>query len=369
MTKTSPDNETLADVRQQIDAIDQQIQHLLNERARCAQKVAEIKGRLSDQAPVFYRPEREAQVLRGVMARNEGPLPDHEVARLFREIMSVCLALEQPLQVAFLGPGGSFTAQAVNKHFGHSVVMCAQDSLEDVFRETLSGNVDYGVVPIESADGGIPDHALDLLGRYGLKICGEVELQTHQHLLVPEERQLDDAQIETVLGSRAALERCRDWLDRHCPSARRQVIESGSEAVLQLQQDEASVLVGSESCADLYNLVSIRRNVETPAPNAMRYLVISRESVPASGQDKTSLIIMSHDNAGALSTLLEPFRRHGISLTRIESRAGDSQPWETQFYIDFEGHEQSPEISNLLTDLEQLPVEIKRLGSYPKAVL
>ncbi len=285
MSAQQTQEQALKTVRDQIDSIDREIHRLLNERARCAQRVAEIKSHFDSDDAVFYRPEREAQVLRRVMARNEGPLPDAEVARLFREIMSVCLALEQPLDVVFLGPEATFTQQAAQKHFGHSVRCAALDSLEAVFRDVEAGRAHYGVVPIENVADGMISHTLDLFSRFNVSICGEVEWRSHR------------------------------------------------------------------------------------SDNTARFLVIGRQHVGPSGDDKTSILLMVHDRPGALYELLEPFRRRDISLTRIESRASSQSRWDTLFYVDFEGHADEAAIAELLAELQSSSVELKLLGSYPKAVL
>ncbi|MBA4502500.1 chorismate mutase [Marinobacterium marinum] len=278
-------------LRDQIDAVDRRIHQLLNERARLAQQVADVKERYrrGDEVPAFYRPEREAQVLRAVMARNEGPLADATVARLFREIMSVCLALEEPLKVVFLGPEGTFTQQAAQKHFGQAAECHALAGLEQVFTAVQQGEAHYAVVPIESEDAGLIRHTLDLFRRFDLYICGEVELS-------PE----------------AAASR----LNR-CP----------------------------------------------------RYLVIGRDAIGPSGEDKTSLLLICQDEAGALHELLAPFHRRQISLTRLETRSSGEHDWKTLFYVDFEGHFGEARVVELLDELSGLQVEVKHLGSYPKAVL
>lgn len=278
-------------LRDRIDSVDRQIHQLLNDRARLAQQVAEVKQRYreGDELPVFYRPEREAQVLRAVMARNEGPLDDATVARLFREVMSVCLALEEPLEVVFLGPEGTFTQQAAQKHFGQAARLQALDRLEQVFGAVEQGQAHYAVVPIETEDTGLIRHTLDLFRRFNLYICGEVEL-------TPE-----------LAASHV----------HRCP----------------------------------------------------RYLVIGRDAVGPSGEDKTSLLLVCRDEPGALHELLSPFHRRRISLTRLETRSSGEDDWNMLFYIDFEGHISDPQVAELLAELGQLQVEVKHLGSYPKAVL
>jgi len=355
-------------VRDRIDRVDREIQRLLNERARCAQEVAEIKSRYDNRDAFFYRPEREAQVLRRVMARNEGPLPDQEVARLFREIMSVCLALEQPLEVVFLGPEATFTQQAALKHFGHSVRCASVDSLEAVFRDVESGHANYGVVPIENAADGMISHTLDLFSRFNVNICGEVELRTHQHLLMREAA--EPATLSAIYAHPFALNQCRTWLDTHCPDAARIAVGSNAEAARQVQGAEGvTAAIGGDIAADLFRLDIAQANIEDQPDNTTRYLVIGRQEVGPSGQDKTSILLMVHDRPGVLYELLEPFRKRSISLTRVESRAAPQSQWDMLFYLDFEGHSDDEAVQQVLAELESGSVELKLLGSYPKAVL
>lgn len=357
----------LGKVRDRIDEIDGEIHRLLNERARCAQSVADIKTQGGTQEAVFYRPEREAQVLRKVMSRNEGPLPDQEVARLFREVMSVCLALEQPLYVVFLGPEANFTQQAALKHFGQSARCKALDSLEAVFRDVEAGHADFGVVPIENAEAGVVNHALDLFSRFTLTICGEVELSTHQHLLMSNPADLD--QLDVIYAHPFAFSQCRHWLEARCPAIKCVEVESNAEAARKAAESNTAAAIGGDVSADLFGLRLAQSNIEDQPDNRTRYLVIGRQSVGASGQDKTSILLMAHDRPGALYELLESFRKRNISLTRVESRAAPQSAWDMLFYLDFEGHADSPEVAELLRELESGSVELKRLGSYPKAVL
>lgn len=352
-------------LRQQIDSIDKQMHELLNRRAACAQQVAEVKLKhQGTQDAVFYRPEREAQVLRAVMERNPGPLPDKEVARLFREIMSVCLALEEPMKVAFLGPKGTFTQQAAHKHFGHAAQALPLNSLDQVFREVTAGNAHYGVVPIENSTEGVVSHTLDLFRQYDLQICGEVELPVHQHLL----RKLgDNGDIERIYAHPQAFAQCSGWLEREYPAAERIEVSCNAEAARRVAADaRGSGALATDSAADLHDLQLVDRNVEDQPDNVARFLIIGAQDVGASGVDKTSILISTHHEPGALYELLEPFKRNQISLTRIETRSVGSS---CLFYIDFEGHCTDDKIRPVLRELESGSVELKLLGSYPRCVL
>jgi chorismate mutase/prephenate dehydratase len=358
---------SLADVRRRIDAVDAQIHALLNERARLAQRVGLSKnteGRTVD----FYRPEREAQVLRMALERNEGPLRDEEIVRLFREIMSACLAQQEPLKVGFLGPEGTFTQTAVLKHFGHSVRALALGTIEEVFHEVEAGNADFGVVPIENSTEGTVNHTLDRLMTSPLKICGEVELRIHQHLM----GRMDSLErIERICSHQQSLAQCRGWLDEHLPDAERVPVASNAEAARRARDERGTAAIAGETAAEVYGLKVLVAEIEDRADNTTRFLVLGRKLFAPSGQDRTTLLFsMSHTDApGTLFRVLEPLAKHRISMTRIESRPSHKRKWDYVFFIDIEGHASEPRIARALAALEKRTSLFRVLGSYPRAVL
>jgi chorismate mutase/prephenate dehydratase len=355
-------------LRDQIDSIDQQIHLLLNKRAMCAQNVAEVKEQFQgEEVAVFYRPEREAQVLKRVMDRNEGPLADKEVARLFREIMSVCLALEKPMRVSFLGPEGTFTQQAALKHFGLSAESAPMATLDQVFREVEAGAAHYGVVPIENSSEGMATHTLDLFKRFSLRICGELELKIHHHLLTQENT--DSEQVNRIYAHQESFAQCRSWLDANYPQAEHITVSSNAEGARLAAKEVGTAAIAGDMAVELYSLQVLERNIEDQPDNSTRFLIVGDQDVGPSGDDKTSILMSAHDKPGVLYTLLEPFHRHGISLTRIETRPAKQGGWSYMFYIDFEGHVEEENVRDVLAELESNSVELKLLGSYPKAVL
>lgn len=353
-------------LRNQIDSLDQQIHKLINERAQCAQQVAVVKEKYANGQQIqFYRPEREAQVLRKVMDRNQGPIGDEDMARLFREIMSVCLALEEPLKVAFLGPEGTFTQAAAIKHFGHSANCITQGSIADVFREVEAGAVNYGVVPVENSTEGVVTHTLDCFVESPLQICGEVALRIHHHLLVREQ----GVKIERIYSHPQSLAQCRQWLDTHYPNVERVPVSSNAEAARRVSQEESAAAIAGDSAAELYGLEKQSATIEDMPDNTTRFLIMGREKTEASGADKTSIMVSSRNQPGALYHALEPFHKAGISLTRIETRPSRSGAWNYVFFIDFEGHVHDSQIEAVLDEVGKGASELKLLGSYPKAVL
>ncbi len=359
---------TLDEIRQRIDSLDEQIQQLISARARCAQQVAEVKKAEDPNATLFYRPEREAQVLQKVMARNEGPLDPEEMARLFREIMSACLALEHPMRIAFLGPAGTFTQTAALKHFGHSVQTVPIATIDEVFREVEAGAVNYGVVPVENSTEGVVTHTADSFITSTVRIIGEVQLRIHHHLLVSDGTKAEA--ISRIYSHQQSLAQCRKWLDAHYPKAERVAVASNAEAARRIKGEWHSAAIAGETAAELYGLKTLNACIEDNPKNTTRFLIIGNESVPRSGDDKTSIIVsMQRNQSGALYGILEPFKSRGINLTRIESRPSQTDAWSYVFFIDFEGHVDDAPVQAALAELDGRVRDLKLLGSYPKAVL
>jgi chorismate mutase/prephenate dehydratase len=354
-------------LRVQIDQIDGEIARLISERASCAQQVATVKKANTDGEIVYYRPEREAQVLRKAMERNKGPLDDEEMARLFREIMSACLALEQPIKVAFLGPEGTFTEQAALKHFGHSAVSVPMSAIDEVFREVEAGATQYGVVPVENSTEGVVNHTLDNFIGSGLKICGEVELRIHHHLLVSDVTKTDS--ITRIYSHSQSLAQCRKWLDSHYPNAERVPVSSNAEAARRIKGEWNAAAIAGEMAADKYHLTTLAEKIEDQPDNSTRFLVIGTEQVSASGDDKSSVVIAMRNEPGALHELLEVFHRYHVDLTRVETRPSRSGNWNYVFFIDFNGHIENESVAKALEEVGRLASDLKILGSYPKAVL
>ena len=371
MTKNSftTEAEELGKLRDEIDSVDQQIQQLVNKRAQCAQKVADVKEHFSrpGESVVFYRPEREAQVLRRVMERNQGPLPAEGVARLFREIMSQCLALEEPMKIAYLGPEGTFTQQAALKHFGHAVQCQSQSSIADVFREVEAGGANFGVVPVENSTEGVITHTLDSFVGSNLHICGEVALRIHHHFLLKKECVV--ARPSKVYSHAQSLAQCRQWLDANWPGIERIAVSSNAEAARRAQEEDGAAAIASEVAAELYDLNIATANIEDMPDNTTRFLIIGKQETEISGDDKTSLLIASKNEPGALYHLLAPFHEEGVSLTRIETRPSKSGTWNYMFFIDLEGHQNEEKVKKSMALVQQQCTDFKCLGSYPKAVL
>ncbi|PID50332.1 MAG: prephenate dehydratase [Proteobacteria bacterium] len=358
------DNVDLQQLRERIDALDTQLLALLNERASCAEAVASAKL-AEDPAAVFYRPEREAQILRRMQTENTGPLRKDQVSHLYREIISACLALEESMRIAYLGPAGTFTQEASFKHFGKGISTWPVDSIGQVFREVEAQRVRYGVVPIENSTEGMVTHTLDMFMQSHLRICGEILLRINQTLMCKHPHW---EQVKTVYSHQQSLAQCRYWLDKHLPQAERIPVSSNAEAARLAADDRDSVAIGSQQAANIYDLQIVQTNIEDHATNTTRFLVIGEPTVEPSGKDKTTLLVSAPNRPGSLFRLLKPLAENGVDMTRIESRPSRNTNWDYVFFLDVIGHEQDEPVQRAL-ELLRADVDLVRvLGSYPVAV-
>lgn len=367
-TKDKPnDNLDVKSVRSRIDHLDRDIQRLISERASLALEVGKAKGKLAN-AVDYYRPDREAQVLRMVREHNQGPLSDEEMLRLFREIMSACLAQQEPLSIAYLGPEGTFTQQAVNRHFGHSVQSIALAGIEDVFRQVQSADADFGVVPVENSTQGVVSHTLDMFYDTEIKICGEITLRIHQNLLT-HARSLK--QVETVYSHQQSLSQCRHWIGKNLPNAECIAVSSNAEAARRACDNPTAGAIASHAAGRIYNVPVLFSRIEDQQDNTTRFLVLGRELFPPSGNDKTSLMMATRggDGPGDLYSLLEPLNKQSINMTRIESRPSRESTWGYVFFVDVLGHADEEPLKSVLKKLDATQQVVRVLGSYPQAML
>ena len=357
----------LDEIRKEINEIDERLQTLISDRAKIAQQVGVAKGDLAS-AVDYYRPEREAEVLRKVLDRNDGPMRDEEMLRLFREIMSACLAQQEPLKIGFLGPEGTFTQTAVHKHFGHSVRALPFHTIDETFQEVECGAADFGVVPIENSTEGSVNNTLDMFLTSPLKIAGEIELKIEQHLM-SKNKGLD--KIERICAHEQSLAQCRGWIRENLPHAELIGMSSNAAGARRARDEEGTAAIGPDVAADVYELEILVNNIEDRPDNATRFLVIGRNLLAPSGDDKTTLLLSTSDTAGGagvLHSLLQPLATHGVSMTRIESRPSRRKKWDYVFFIDVEGHAEESPVADALAELEKSASLFKVLGAYPKAI-
>ena len=352
----------LKPLREQIDAIDAQLLELLNQRARVAQAVGHVKA--ETMAPVF-RPEREAQVLRGVAERNPGPLAGTDVQTIFREIMSSCRALERRVTVAYLGPVGTFSEQAVYQQFGSAVDGLPCASIDDVFRAAEAGSADFGVVPMENSSEGAINRSLDLLLQTTLNISGEVAIQV-RHNLMTKSGAMDG--VTVICAHEQALAQCRLWLNQHFPALERRAVSSNAEAARMAGEDASVAAIAGQLAGQRYALGVVQAHIQDDPHNRTRFAVVGRLHTAPSGLDQTSLVLAVPNKAGAVYQMLAPLAANGVSMTRFESRPARMGTWEYYFYVDIEGHAQDPAVARTLAELKDNAAFFKVLGSYPRSL-
>ena len=349
----------LSAIRRRIDALDQRLVRLLSARGRLAQRIGIVKR------GAMYRPEREAQVLRRAAALNQGPLASGALGRILTEVMSACRALEDQMTVAYLGPAGTFSQEAVLRHFGGSTTQQPCASIDEVFRQVETGSVGYGVVPVENSTEGAIGRTLDLLLATPAKVCGEVMLAVHQFLMSKARARGD---IRRVYSHTQSLAQCQQWLARHLPRAERVAVVSNAEAARLAAKDRYAAALGARTAAGLYGLRVLARNVEDEPRNTTRFLVLAEHDAGPSGTDKTSLIVSTRNVPGAMHRMLTPLAANGVSMTRLESRPARTGLWEYVFYVDIEGHARDARVVKALEEVRGEVTFLKVLGSYPAAV-
>lgn len=353
----------LADLRVQIDAIDQELLSLLNRRAQVAERVGEVKKR---EGSPFFRPDRVAKVIEKIQHANQGPLKNEHVEAVWREIMSACLALESPVRVAYLGPAGTFSEQAALQFFGTSIEHVPCVSIDEVFRATASGSAGYGVVPVENSSEGVVSRSLDLFLNSPLHIVGETSLLVRHNLL----RLVDSMEgIEAVYAHPQALAQCQGWLTTHLPHAERHVASSNAEGARLASTNPAWAGIASARAGAQFGLHAPAHGIQDDAFNRTRFAVIclphTLPSPPATGKDCISLVVSVTNRPGAVHDILVPLKDHGVSMTRFESRPARSGQWEYYFYIDLQGHPSQPPVQAALAELQRLCAFYKVLGTYP----
>ncbi|HEY5994960.1 MAG TPA: prephenate dehydratase [Gallionellaceae bacterium] len=367
-------SQKLKQYREQIDRIDDELLRLFNERAKLAQQIGHEKN-----GSAVLRPEREAQVLERMVRTNPGPLPSgsvrqlfenvespgQTVTQLFTEVMSHCRALESPLKIAYLGPEGTFSEAAALKRFGNAVQKAPHATIDEVFRAVEVGIAHYGVVPAENSTEGAVGRTLDLLMQSKLQICGEVMLPVHQCLLA---RECEMDAIRIVYSHAQSLGQCQGWLNANLPQAARIAVSSNAEAARLAAQEAHSAAIAGIQAARHFGVKVCVENIEDDANNTTRFIVIGNQDVAPSGKDKTSLVMSAPNRPGAVHDLLTPLARHGVSMTKLESRPARSGLWEYVFFVDIEGHLLDAKVAAALVELKQVAAFVKILGSYPMAV-
>jgi chorismate mutase / prephenate dehydratase len=355
-----PNEQELKRLRAAIDSLDRDLVRLLNERATHAQTIGKLKG-----GTAAYRPEREAQVLRGIRAENRGPLPDAAITGVFRQIMSACLALERKLRVAYLGPAGTYSHAAVGRHFGDFVDAQPYASIDDVFRAVEAGQCDYAVVPVENSTEGAVGRTLDLMCQTTLTIVGEIRMRIEQNLLAKNTGM--DA-VGKVYSHAQSLAQCQRWLAQHLPAALRVPVASNAEAARLAACEPGTAAIAGQVAAGIYELDILAAHIEDEPNNTTRFLVLGTHEISPSGHDRTSLVMSAQNRPGAMHALLAPLAEHGVSMSRLESRPARTGLWEYLFFADLVGHREDANVAAALTELANRASFLRLLGSYPAAL-
>lgn len=353
----------LPELRALIDALDERLLALLDERARIAAEVGEVKRSLQPDAP-FHAPARERAVLARLESLSAGPFPREAIRAVFQEIMSACLSLERPLRVAFPGPEGAFAHQAVKYQFGLSAHPAPQRAISAVFHAVEAGRADYGVVPVESATEGVVDPTLDAFLDSSLRVVAEILLPMELSLLVHQDVGLGG--VQRVYAQAEALRHAEEWLAANLPQASRVAAASALEAARLAREDPDGAAVAPDVAARLFDLRVAAENVQQAGADATRYWVLGKKPSAPTGRDRTSIVVSVKDSPGVLLRILEPLARRGLNLTRIESRPSRRRSWEYVFFLDLEGHEADPPVAAALAEVGQATAGVKLLGSYPR---
>ena len=345
-------------LRRDIDAVDDEVAKLVDRRAGLAVEIGKLK-----QGSAVYRPEREAEILRRISSKI---LPRERMVAVFREIISACRGLEEAIRVSYLGPEGTFSEQAVRKHFGSAVETVPSGSVDEAFRRCESGAAQFAVVPVENSTEGAVGRTLDLLLATPLKICAEVELRVQQNLL----SKSDLKKVKKIYSHAQSLAQCQGWLAQNLPQAERVAVVSNAEAARLAAKEKGAAAIAGEAAGSRYKLNALARSIEDDPSNTTRFLVLGRLEPAPTGKDRTSLVMSAENKPGAVHALLSPLAEHRVSMSRIESRPSRARTslWEYVFFIDVEGHQQDERVVKALDALKTKTSYLKILGSYPVAV-
>lgn len=351
--------EAIQKLREEIDKIDEKILKLLNERAKLALKIAEIKRKESSP---FYDVVREKKIIENLLRLNKGPLPNEAVKIIFREIISATLSLEESQKVAYLGPEGTFTHLAAIKHFGSFARFESYENIKDIFEAVEKGLTRFGVVPIENSNEGTVTYTLDMFMQHDVKIFGEITIPVSLHLLSLSGQK---EKIKKIYSHTHAKAQCREWLTKNMSKTPIYETSSTAEAARLASEDEEAAAVASELAAKFYGLKFVSKYIEDYKNNYTRFFILSKEFPSKTGSDKTSIMFSLQHKPGALYHALKPFKDKGINLTKIESRPAKMKKWQYIFFVDFIGHIEDEVVKKVLEEIKEYCIEVIHLGSYP----
>jgi len=349
---------SLSSLRKKVDNLDSRIVALLNQRAGLSRKIGRVK--IKSRKGV-YASNREKAVLTRLAKISRGPLNTKALEAIYCEIMSASLSLEKPITIAYLGPQATFTHQAAMKKFGSMVSYQSCNNISDIFNEVEKGTCDYGVVPIENSIEGVVTHTLDMFMDSDLKICAQIILEISHNLLSNSAKE----KIRKIYSKLEVFGQCRIWLETNLPRAELVEVTSTSRAAQIAAKEKKSACIASILAAQVYGLKVVAKDIEDSPHNITRFLVIAKDDVGQTGDDKTSLMFSIKDKVGALHNMLVPFRKYNINLTKIESRPSKKKAWDYYFFVDLAGHRLDKNVKKALAELEDKCKYLKVLGSYP----
>ena len=354
-------DKNLKSIRDEIDSIDEEILSLINERAKFAMKAGEAKG-----DAVIYKPDRESSIFSRLNEINNGPLTTEQIVSIYKEIISSCRSTEAEFNIAFLGPEGTYSESALLKKFGSSVKKNSEETIQSVFESVQENRSDFGIVPIENSTEGAINLTLDCLANYDLKICGEVELRI-KHNLLGYNKPLPKEGFE-IHAHEQTLAQCKQWLDAYCPGIKQVSVSSNAKAALDASQSDSVLAIAGDLAAEKYGLDILDKGIEDYSSNTTRFISIGNIESGSTGADKTSLLITTKNEPGALYKVLKPINELNLNLTHITYRPSKIDKWHYSFYIDIEGHQSEPKFVQLLDNLNKLDAEVRILGSFPLAI-
>ena len=350
-------------LRDRIDQVDGRILKLIQQRASLAKAIGELKIQDPNKQS-FYRPDREAKIIRQVLQSNEGGLiKNQQLKYIYKELISACLALEESLKIAYLGPEGTHSESAVIGHFGSSVQRDPRASIDDVFKQLSTGQCNYGVVPVENSSEGVVNPTLNCLADGDVTICGETYLSIHHYLASGNTK--DFRKAKQIASHPQALGQCTKWIETNLPGIKRRMVSSTAEAAMLASKDATTLCIAGKLAVEKYKLHTHVKNIEDFSENRTRFLIIGKDPVERTGADKTSFLIQTTNRPGALLELLKPFNKMNINLHRIETRPSRKSVDTHNFFIDCDGHIEDKNIKLAINAIKQAGAFVRVLGSYP----
>lgn len=353
------ETDRLATIRDDIDKIDEKILALLNQRANLCKIVGQIK---SASKGIVFRPFREKEVLNRMVKKNPGLLPEDHLRAIYREILSSSRRLQQPQEVVYLGPEGTFSYFAGIEYLGHSTDFKPCDDLKEVFHAVATNSAGLGIIPLENSLQGSVGQSLDLFMKYNVYIQAEI-FSKISHALVSTEKSL--SRVRTVYSHPQALQQCAGWLRSNLPRTRIVPMESTSAAARKVAEEQECAAVAHIKLGDILHLNILSRNIEDLPDNWTRFMVIGSSPPVGGNRDKTSLVFTLPDKPGTLVKVLTLLAQKGINMKKLESRPLRSEKWQYVFFADVECDMAEEQYRGLKEELAHACHSLRILGSYP----